>query len=109
MNNQDKIDQLNKNQMVNIQYINNSNGEKTKRQIISTTNIPTNIKAIDVTNLSQTDKTDLLQLYNDYADYKRQELNKLFNFSDWILHTKGVRLDVKWRTFKINNIQNVIN
>ena len=107
MNYQDKIKQLNKQQIVTIQYVNNSTGEQTNRQIISTTHILENIKAVDVTNLTDQDKQDVLQKYNDYTMYKQHALSKLFNFSEWITHTTGEKVDLKWRTFKINNIENV--
>jgi hypothetical protein len=78
-------------------------GELTHRVVIPTF-VPapkhSNVKAIDVTGLSESDQTDLLDAWNDYQDYLENQRKTMFGFEDFIEHTRGERIAVKWRTFK---------
>jgi hypothetical protein len=79
-------------------------GDRTFRVIIPT-HIPrprdANVKAIDVTNLSEDDRQRTLDAWNQYQDYLEVERKHLFAFDEFV----AVRLndtlpETKWRTFK---------
>lgn len=86
--------------------IGGAKGEQTERFVIPTY-IPTpNIKAIDVTELNESQRAEALQLWEEYQEYYTNQLQTLFDFSDWMDHTsKNPDFGVKWRTFKPDNIE----
>lgn len=82
-----------------------SKGEITERYVIPTYTPPPNMKAIDVTDLTEEERTAALALYNDYQEYYATAMKALFSYEDWISHTQGgVDNTVKWRTFRMDNV-----
>jgi len=92
-------------EMVDVAYTKNSSGEKTDRVIIPT-QIPTkNIKAIDVTHLSEAERSRIENMYKEYVLYYTLAVERLFNFEEWMEHTTYPSdQPIKWRTFIKDNI-----
>jgi len=90
-----------------IRYVKDS-GETSKRTIIPTFIPQQNIKAVDVSDLSDTDATQMESLLNEYyGDYLANRDKTTFSFDDW-LHATGyydMSTKVKWRTFKLDNVK----
>lgn len=82
-------------------------GEITERYVIPTFVPQPNIKALDVTDLSEEERDELQELYAEYAEYYTNAVRSLFSFEDWVTHTRGedAKPDVKWRTFKMENVK----
>jgi hypothetical protein len=95
------------NKVVKIQYIKTfSEGttslkmtETTDRTIIPTA-VPGNIKALDVTDLSEEKREQIADYYVEYADYISGVMKTAFSFEDWLSHTKGIDFTPKWRSFR---------
>jgi hypothetical protein len=80
-------------------------GTVSERTIVSTTFVPENIKAIDVSDWPAEKVDQLITNLELYQEYKEQA-NKLFNFEDWQSHTKNEEPDkLKWRTFKLSRMK----
>ena len=99
-------------ELQNIRYtkINESSGsldrfETTERTIIPTFVPKPNIKAIDVTDLPEDERTELQTLLNEYNEYVQERHKAVFSFEDWASHSKNKDVSVKWRTFKLNNTE----
>lgn len=100
-------------ELTHIQYekatnIGGAAGEITERYVIPTFVPNPNIKALDVTDLSEAERVVIQQAYAEYTDYYTQAVKSLFNFEDWLSHTKGDDIDtsdIKWRTFKMDNVK----
>lgn len=102
----------------NILYTKDKDGtpEVTERTILPT-NIPhANIKAFDVTDMTDDQREVLAEYYEEYQKYFKTQMKTIFSFDDWIdaTHPMSVfssdipedeRAKVKYRTFKIDNIQ----
>lgn len=103
------------NEITHIQYKkatdlgNGNKGEITERYVIPTFVPHPNIKAIDVTDLSKEDQNQLKELYSEYTEYYRRAAMTIFSFEDWLSHTQDggedVSKKVKWRTFKMDNVE----
>lgn len=80
--------------------------EATERYIIPTFVPLPNIKAIDVTDLSEDERAEMIKLYDEYTQYYQRVVSTLFTFEDWLSHTgnEEVKPGVKWRTFRLNNV-----
>ena len=81
-------------------------GEVTQRDVIPTF-IPTgNIKAIDVTQLTEAEQKNLLNWFREYTEYYETFVKQAFTFEDWLAHTHGGEdvPEIKWRTFKQDNM-----
>jgi len=82
-------------------------GEVTHRVVIPTY-VPSpknlNVKAIDVTDLSEEQREEMLTAWNEYQEYLEQQRRTLFAFDDFIEHTGRELPDIKWRTFKPSQI-----
>lgn len=85
---------------VNIRYM--KTGELTERTIIPTTVPISNIKALDVTHLTEEQRATLARQHMEYRDYVRSLLSTVFKFEDWLEHTNQLdkNIEIKWRTFK---------
>ena len=79
--------------------------EVTERVVIPTFIPKASVKAVDVTDLSEEKREELQQLLTEYNEYVRERSKAIFKFEDWVEHTKLTHIDVKWRTFKINNTE----
>lgn len=88
-----------------IEYTKESSGETTNRVVIPTFVPAPNIKAIDVTDLSDEDRESLRQLYESYAQYVKERSQGIFSFEDWVSHTLNEDVTPKWRTFRISGIK----
>ena len=78
--------------------------EHTDRKIIPTFIPPENIKAIDVTGMSDGDVTRLECRLAEYAEYYKVAVKTIYSFNDWMEHTQQEYADLKWRTFKQSGI-----
>lgn len=89
-----------------VRYTNNKE-QSSEREIIPTT-IPTeNIKGIDVSELSNEERENLMLLLNDYNNYVQQQHNNIFNFETWASHSSGVQIKPKWRTFSVDRLEEI--
>lgn len=86
-------------ELTHIEYV-KEDGNSTDRFIIPTALPTSNIKAIDVTPLTEEDRARVGVLYKEYREYVQQSLDRLFKFEDWIEHTRNETVEVNWRTFK---------
>ena len=82
-------------------------GEVTERYIIPTFVPQPNIKAIDVTDLSDEERETLLSLYSEYAEYCERIASTIFTFENWLSHTRGEENNtpITWRTFRTDNVE----
>lgn len=106
---------MKENQVTNVRYTRSTNygrtdeaqGEVTERCIIPTYIPKTNVKALDVSDLSKEDRQWLQQLFEQYKQYYQDAVKSLFTFEDWVEHTQNVDVTnkVKWRTFNQNNLE----
>ena len=79
--------------------------EITERVIIPVEVPYDNIKAIDVTDLSEEERSNLTELMKGYKDYLAQQKKNTFSSEDYVEHTTGKYVSLKWRTFKKNGIE----
>ena len=103
---------MRKNELTTIRYtkvINESSKgdgvEETQRYIIPTTLPGNNIKALDVTDLPNEQRTQIAEYHIEYARYLSNHMKQAFSFEDWLSHSKGVDFTPKWRTFKPNQTE----
>ena len=75
----------------------------TERDIIPTFVPQPNIKAIDVSDLTEEQQQEVQQYLQEYAQYVKDFQQNMFKFEDWVAHTKNVDIEPKWRTFKKDN------
>jgi hypothetical protein len=91
---------------VDIEYTKDS-GERSTRRIIPAVTIPSNIRALDVSDLNESDQNHMCDLYLQYQQYVDTHARTLFAFQEWVEHTSGEQLQYKWRTFKSSNMKMV--
>ena len=72
----------------------------TSLRAVIVTSSPGNIRAIDVTELSDDRKYEISELYDEYTVYFNNHMKSAFSFENWLSHSKGVDFTPKWRTFK---------
>ena len=91
---------------INIEYV-KENGETSTRTVIPTVNVPSNIKAVDISNLSASEQEKFITLFEEYGKYVNQHMATMFKFQTWVEHTTGEHLEgdmlggtIPWRTFK---------
>lgn len=84
---------------------NNSFWKISERTVIPTFVPHRSFKAVDVSELSDEERTEMLALLEEYHAYYDERAKTIFNFEDWIEHTHGKKLKVKWRTFKLDNTE----
>ena len=101
-------------EITKIQYTRSTNiggtqGETTTRHIIPTFVPSANVKALDVSDLDEQSRDLISFLYKEYADFYTQQLKNIPSFTNWLEQTQGVMMedDIKWRTFKLDNITEV--
>ena len=92
---------LHESKLSNITYTKDG-GEVTARTIIPTyvPNASPLVRAIDVTELSDHDRTEYERLVGEYQEYKDRIMNTMFTFESWASHTYNIDLAPKWRSFK---------
>jgi hypothetical protein len=80
-------------------------GDITERYIIPTSVPYSTIKAIDVSDLTEEQREDVQALWTQYREYYENALASLFDFETWAEHSAGKTIDVKWRTFRTDNVE----
>lgn len=83
-------------------------GDVTERYIFPFFVPPPNVKAIDVTGWKKEAREDAAKIFREYAEYYEQQMKTVFTFEDWLEHRFGSKKavdPVKWRTFKLENIE----
>lgn len=82
-------------------------GEHTHRVVLPTY-VPQpkhmNVKAIDVTGLSAEDRETVLNAWNSYQEYLTEQRKSLFAFEQFVEQTGGTLPELKWRTFKMEQL-----
>ena len=80
--------------------------DATNRTVIPTF-VPnlSNFKAVDVSELSEEERTEMLALLEEYHAYYNERAQAIFNFGDWVEHTHSKKMNVKWRTFKLDQTE----
>lgn len=96
---------LTENQITTIVYENETKGETTTRVIIPTSLPKDNVRAIDVDDLSPSERDEMARLYSAYRQYTKEFMAKMFNFEDWAEHSIGVKIEPKWRAFKSSGLK----
>lgn len=99
---------LKENQEGKIRYSKDTDSgvEVTERIIIPTSIPKNNIKAFDVSNLSEEDRNKMIELHKEYQQYFKAQIKTIFSFEDWIdASHPDDKMEVKYRTFKIDNIE----
>lgn len=98
--------------ITHIQYekatnIGGEKGEITERYVIPTFVPVPNMKALDVTNMSDEERKEMETAYAEYTQYYKLAVSKLFTFEDWLTHSRGEKAtpELKWRTFKLDNVK----
>jgi hypothetical protein len=94
---------------IDIKYEKDS-GEVSTRTIIPTTNVPHNVKAVDISSLSEDEQLHMIALFEAYDEYTSNHMKKMFDFQNWVEHTTGEGVGsnnsgspLSWRTFKLSN------
>ncbi len=81
-------------------------GEVTDRVILPTYIPGDSVKALDVSTLTESEALKLQEYHEEYAEYVQNKMSTIFNFEDWLSHTKGKDIsDLKYRTFKVDSIE----
>lgn len=98
---------MNKGHLADIRYTKHlPNGERevTERTIIPTM-VPTpNVRALDVTELSDAEQQRMLSAYADYQRYVETQMKNIFNFETWLEHTGTETAEPKWRMFRSDQL-----
>ena len=89
----------------NVRYTKPGSDEVTDRVIIPTFVPLPHMKALDVTDLPSENQQQLVTLFKEYAEYYEVAAMTLFNFEDWISHTQDIQIQLKWRTFVLENTE----
>lgn len=82
-------------------------GEITKRFVVPTYVPGNNMKAIDVTDLSEEEREEVVELHTEYVEYYKQAVANLFTFEGWLDHTRDNHPNLKWRTFCMENVKDL--
>lgn len=113
--------ELKTNKLAHIRYTKSTDiggrlGEVTDRVIIPTYVPYDSVKALDVSDLSETDACVLQSLMKEYTEYVELKMATIFNFEDFVAQTYGVKssspsydlfkeTNLKRRTFKLSNLE----
>ena len=88
-----------------VTYTKPSTGEITDRVIIPVSQAQPNVKAIDVTAMSDVERAEMEGLFNEYQEYVDNCIKQIFSFEDYISHTRGEEKEIKWRTFRSDHLE----
>ena len=85
---------------------------ETTERVILPTYVPQpkhrNVKALDVTALSEEERETVLTAWNDYQEYLANQRKTLFAFEQFVEMTEGKALpELKWRTFKPEQLEEI--
>ncbi len=104
---------LKHNHLAHVRYIKQTDfgggrkGEVTERVILPTYIPGDTIKALDLTDLSESEALKLQEQAKEYAQYVEAKMTTVFSFEDWRTHTQGVGTfpELKYRTFKVGSLE----
>lgn len=97
--------------LVNIRYTKTSkDGDEVTNRTIIPTYVPNgrsvNVGAIDVTDLSETEREEVLNLYKDFSRYRESIEKTVFNFDNFVEHTTNEKAPkLNWKSFNPNKIE----
>jgi hypothetical protein len=94
---------LKANKLNNITYFKESTGETTDRVIIPLGE--STVRAIDVSDLEQADRIELLSSWNEYQQYVKEIYKSVPSFETWCEKNNGAASSVKWRRFHVDNVR----
>ena len=97
--------QLTEGQIATIAYTSDRTGLSSSRTIVPFTVPADFVKAIDIDDQLPNEREHIAQLVTEYAEYRAQQLAKMFNFEDWLEHSKSIAFVPKWRTFKLSGLE----
>lgn len=78
------------------------------RKIIPTFIPDQNMKAVDVTSLSEVEREIVAGLLQEYANYVKDTTKRIFSFDIWLDHTSNtdkIEGKIEWRTFNLSRIE----
>lgn len=87
-----------------IEYV-DSKEKHSERTIIPTMVPSSNIKAIDVSDMTEEETNEICQYFTEYTNYVDIQNKNIYTFEDFISHTKGKDVNIKWRTFNKERIK----
>lgn len=101
------------NKLVSIRYtkstsIGGTKGEVTERTIVPTYVPPPNIKALDVSELTENQQKYIQDAYAEYAEFYKQSIKNIATFESWLEQSKqesDITNKIKWRTFRNDSIE----
>lgn len=100
---------LKENTVFNVNYTKSDNSS-TNRYILPTS-VPTNVKAIDVTDLSEEERNQAQNAAQEYAAYVLEQTKELLSFEEFLEEKRDENCDLdvllqpKWRTFKPEGLE----
>lgn len=96
------------NQLTKIRYVKDPDGkaEGTTRYIIPTYLPNSNVRAVDVTDLSVSDREKMVELLDEYKSYVKDRKKTIFSFEVWAEHC-GHSITPKWRNFASDQLTNL--
>ena len=86
-----------------ITYVNTNKGEVTDRTIIRV-QPPENVTAIDVTSLSVPDQIAMVDLYQEYLDWRDTAAKAIPSFESWSEQQANQPVSPTWKAFKRTHI-----
>ena len=96
---------MKKTDVIDIQYT-KTNGDTSERTIVIHTLPTPNVRAIDVTDMADTEKVAVVDALGRYHEYCRIQENLLFSFEDFCAQELPdvEASNCKWRSFKKDRI-----
>lgn len=86
-----------------IDYVDSKN--QTSNRKILTSSVPSvNITAIDVSELTEEEQNEMQGFLKEYKEYVKLHNKNMFNFEDWVSHSKGKEIKPKWKNFTQSRI-----
>lgn len=96
-------------QLVRVKYNKTTQTPNTTERTIIATYIPTpkvaNVKALDVTDMSEGDQQTVESTLQEYATYLETQQNTIFSFENFAAHVGTTLPNLKWRTFKPDQLE----
>jgi hypothetical protein len=83
----------------------NAKGESSERWIVPTFVPLQNIKALDVSDLSEENRELMEQLVQEHLKYRDEHAKLALDFAEWVKQETGTAIEPKYRTFKIDSIK----
>lgn len=99
------------NHLAHVRYTKTTNlgsghiGDVTERVILPTYIPGDAVKALDLSDLPESEALAVQTLAHEYAEYVQAKMSTVFNFEDWITHVTGRSTPpLKYRTFKLHTL-----